>query len=295
MKIKLSLNKFVKSLEKEIKGKTKLNKDILSEYLDEFYFSLLEDDVDIGLAEALKETIEKELQSLEVVRGEDFKEKIENSIKGFFKKELNFEKYGLELLKNDKDLFKILVFGVNGVGKTLTIAKIAHILKNEFKARPLIAAGDTFRAGSIEQLTKHSEALNVPIIKKSYGADPSSVLYDAETLAKSKGFDYIVADTSGRLPNNENLVRELEKMVRVFEPDLRVLVLDLTQGKDMFYQSEVYNEKIGFDCFVFTKYDVDPKNNLIISLLYNYKKPILFISNGQEYDKYFVPSLEELL
>ncbi|NHJ49213.1 MAG: signal recognition particle-docking protein FtsY [Asgard group archaeon] len=184
--------------------------------------------------------------------------------------------------KKQNDTTVLAIFGPNGAGKTTTIAKLTqYLIDNNFSV--VIGAGDTFRAGAIDQISKHCDKLGVRIIKQDYGSDPAAVIYDTIQHAQAKGIDVVIADTAGRLQTNKNLMRELEKIVRVAEPDLNIFVADALTGNDAAMQAEEYNRMIGIDASILTKVDADPKGGAALSVVYATKAPIIFIGVGQKY------------
>jgi fused signal recognition particle receptor len=176
----------------------------------------------------------------------------------------------------------LIFLGFNGSGKTTSIAKLAHYLKGKGHT-PVIAAADTFRAASIEQLEVHGEKLGVKVIKHQYGADSAAVVFDAVKFAKTKGHDIVLADTAGRSHADKNLMDELSKVVRVNKPDLRVLVVDSLTGNDAVEQAKTFQKAAGVDAIVLTKIDVNKKGGAILSVCYAIKKPIFFLGTGQDY------------
>jgi fused signal recognition particle receptor len=187
----------------------------------------------------------------------------------------------LEMSGRKKPL-TILFLGFNGSGKTTTIAKLAHMLMKRGK-KPVLAAADTFRAASIEQLEVHGKRLKLNVIKHKYGADPAAVIFDARKYAESRGLDVVLADSAGRMHTNVNLMDELKKIVRVNSPDLKVLVVDSLTGNDVVSQVRDFNEHVGIDGLVLTKLDVNEKGGSIISACYTSKKPVIFLGTGQDY------------
>jgi fused signal recognition particle receptor len=184
--------------------------------------------------------------------------------------------------KKEKRPACFLFLGYNGSGKTTTIAKIASKLQRE-KGRPVLAAADTFRAASIEQLQFHGDRLGINVIKHNYGADPAAVVFDARKHAESKGLDAVLADTAGRMHTNVNLMDELKKVARVNNPDLKILVVDSLTGNDVVHQVSKFDEGVGIDGLILTKMDVNEKGGSIISACYTAKKPVLFLGTGQGY------------
>ncbi|NVM45832.1 MAG: signal recognition particle-docking protein FtsY [Candidatus Lokiarchaeota archaeon] len=186
--------------------------------------------------------------------------------------------------KNKTDSPYIICFlGVNGTGKTTTIAKIAHYLKKN-NISSVAAAADTFRAAAIEQLSYHMQNVGIKVIKHEYKSDPASVAYDAVQHAKAKNINVVLVDTAGRQVSNKNLMREMQKIVRVAEPDLTLFVGDSLAGNDALTQAKEFNNEIGIDANILTKFDADAKGGAALSISYETKKPILFVGIGQGYD-----------
>ena len=203
--------------------------------------------------------------------------------------------------KKANNLPYIMVFlGVNGTGKTTTIAKIAHYLKKN-NISSVAAASDTFRAAAIEQLTYHMKRVGIRVIKHSYNSDPASVAYDAIQHATAKGIDVVLVDTAGRQVSNKNLIIELQKIVRIAEPDLIVFVGDSLAGNDALIQAKEFKNNVGIDANILTKLDADAKGGAALSISFETKKPILFVGTGQNYDdlkpfdkNYFISNILEL-
>lgn len=181
----------------------------------------------------------------------------------------------------------MLVIGVNGVGKTTTIGKLAYKYKAEGK-KVLLAAGDTFRAAAIEQLREWSNRSNVPLIAQAENADPSAVIYDAIASAKAKGIDLLICDTAGRLHNKKNLMIELEKMFRVIgreypEAHIEVLlVLDSTTGQNALEQARQFNQMTDITGLVLTKLDGTAKGGIAIAISSELQLPIKYIGVGEK-------------
>ncbi|MHA1270223.1 MAG: signal recognition particle-docking protein FtsY [Candidatus Helarchaeota archaeon] len=186
--------------------------------------------------------------------------------------------------KKQQDLPAIFLFlGINGQGKTTTLAKIAYYLKKH-NYSSVFAAADTFRAGAIEQLQKHANNLNIKLIKHDYKTDAASVAYDAIDHAEAKHINAVLIDTAGRMETNQNLIRELEKIVRVSEPTLRIFVGSLLSGNTAYQQAKIFHEKVGIDCSILTMADADIKGGASVSVIHSTKKPIIFLGTGQSYD-----------
>lgn len=188
----------------------------------------------------------------------------------------------IEELARTKKPLKIVFMGVNGVGKTTTIAKVAVYFRDK-GYRPLMIAADTFRAAAQEQLKKHSERTAIPVFTGKYGADPAAVAYDGVVYAYSRGFNILLIDTAGRMHTDVDLVNELRKIVRVVKPDLKILVVDALTGNDAIEQAKFFDEAVGVDGFIVTKFDAYEEGGVPLSLVYVSKKPILFIGVGQDY------------
>jgi len=187
-------------------------------------------------------------------------------------------------IKNSQNKPFIIVFlGVNGTGKTTTIAKIANYLKNN-NLSSVAAAADTFRAAAIEQLSYHMQNVGIRVIKHEYKSDPASVAFDAIEHATAKGINVVLVDTAGRQVSNKNLMREMQKIVKVAEPDLVLFVGDSLAGNDALTQAKEFNNNIGIDANILTKLDADAKGGSALSISYETKKPILFVGTGQGYD-----------
>ncbi|PNX46212.1 MAG: signal recognition particle-docking protein FtsY, partial [Thermoplasmata archaeon M9B1D] len=230
-----------------------------------------------------KKDIKNELKNASIERGkigEVVESVLKNAISHVLKSnELDFKEF---LDKNDKPIV-IMFIGVNGSGKTLTIAKIATMLK-KIGYSSVMAAGDTFRAGAIEQLSIHAEKVGVKIIKHGPGADPAAVAYDAIDHAKAKHKDVVLLDTAGRVQTNINLMDEMAKIKRVAKPDLIVFVGDALSGNDAVDQAKRFNEVVGIDGVILTKVDTDAKGGSALSVAYTIGKPLLFIGTGQGYE-----------
>ena len=195
-------------------------------------------------------------------------------------------------IKYEEKPFVIAFFGINGSGKTTTIAKIANLLK-EKNISCVLAASDTFRAASIEQLQIHADKLGVKLIKHDYGSDPAAVSFDAIKHAKAKNIDVVLIDTAGRLHSNINLMDELKKIVKVSKPNLKLFVGESIAGNDCIEQAKTFNEAVGIDGIILAKADIDEKGGAAISVSYITKKPIIYLGTGQEYKdlKEFDPNL----
>ena len=183
----------------------------------------------------------------------------------------------------------IMMIGVNGVGKTTSIAKLAHMLSEEGKSVLLVAA-DTFRAAAAEQLTIWSERLDLPIVKHKEGADPSAVIFDGMQAAKARGIDVVICDTAGRLQNKKNLMAELAKMYKVIDREFPeaerevLLVLDATTGKNAVSQAKEFGEVTELSGIILTKMDGTAKGGIVVTISDEYDLPVKFIGLGEGMD-----------
>ena len=183
----------------------------------------------------------------------------------------------------------IMMIGVNGVGKTTTIAKLAHMLKNEGKSVLLVAA-DTFRAAAAEQLSIWGERVGVPVIKHKEGADPSAVIFDGLAAAKARNTDVVICDTAGRLHNKKNLMNELSKMNKVIDREFpgaareTLLVLDATTGKNAVSQAKEFSEVADLTGIVLTKLDGTAKGGIVVTIADEYDLPVKFVGLGEGLD-----------
>lgn len=180
----------------------------------------------------------------------------------------------------------VLVVGVNGVGKTTSVAKLASWLKAKDKT-VMLAAGDTYRAAAIEQLQTWSDRLSLPLVAQQEGSDSAAVVYDGLASAKAKKMDYLIADTAGRLHTQDNLMQELEKVKRVIKkidptaPHLTLMVLDATTGQTALSQVKIFMEVLGIDGIILTKLDGTAKGGVIFSILDQLKIPVFFVGTGE--------------
>jgi len=260
----------------------KISEDDFNKLFEDLDMLLLENNVALEVVEDLKKSLSKKLIGKEIK-----KDRLEHEIKNELKNSLNElildPEDPIEIIKQKKEKpFVILFFGINGTGKTTSIAKIASLLK-ENNLSVVLAAADTFRAASIEQITEHANKLQVPLIKHDYQTDPSAVGFDAIKYAKAHRIDVVLIDTAGRMHTKTNLLAEMEKIVRVTAPDLKIFVAESIAGNDATEQAKTFNEMIGIDGSILSKADVDEKGGTIISVSHATKKPIFYLGTGQTY------------
>jgi len=259
----------------------------LEPILEEYVLILSELDVAYEVAEELMEEFKKKLAGMKVRRGTDERELVKKALLESIKSIVSVPTFDLveeaKRAREEGRILKVMFMGVNGVGKTTTIAKVAYMLKKA-GITPVLAAADTFRAGAVEQLKVHAQRLGVPIITKPYGSDPASVAYDAIEYAKSRGFNVVLIDTAGRMHVDADLMNELRKVARVAEPDYKILVLDALTGNDAVEQAKFFDEAVGVDGVILTKVDADAKGGAVLSVAATIKKPILYLGVGQGYE-----------
>ena len=259
-----------------------LTKEQFDEIFHDLEITLLENNVALEVVEKIRDKLSKDLVGIEIKKSE-----INNAIINSLKEAINsllIEPPNLieQINKKLEIPFTIIFVGINGSGKTTAIGKIAHLLKQN-KISCVLAAADTFRAASIEQLQKHAEALNIPIIKHEYGSDPAAVAFDAKKYAQAHKIKVVLIDTAGRMYTKTNLIKEMEKIVRISNPDLKLFIGESITGNDAIKQAKTFNEAINIDGIILTKADVDEKAGTILSVSYVTKKPIYFLGTGQSY------------
>lgn len=268
-----------------------------SRKIDEAFFEELEDTLiegDLGarLTDEIIETLRKEAKAKNLVEAAD----LQNLMKDLLSQYIHA--YDVEL-KEGLNVFMIL--GVNGVGKTTSIAKMAkwYTKKGE---KVLLAAADTFRAAAVDQLDIHAERLGMRIVKQKMGSDPGAVVYDAVTSAIAQGDDLVLADTAGRMHNKENLMRELQKMDKIVkgrgvkeENYKKFIVIDATTGQNGLSQTMLFNQAVKLDGVILTKYDSAAKGGALVQIGKNLGIPIAFVGTGEGYDDIHPFDKEEYL
>ncbi|GAB1771019.1 MULTISPECIES: signal recognition particle-docking protein FtsY [Priestia] len=267
--------------------------DLVSRYrqVDEEFFEELEEiliSADVGVATVLDliDDLKLEVKRRNIKDPQDVQAVISEKLIDIY--ESGEEQIG-ELNMQQNDLTVILFVGVNGVGKTTTIGKIAHKFKQEGK-KVVMAAGDTFRAGAIEQLEVWGERVGVDVIKQSAGSDPAAVMYDAVQSAKARKADVLLCDTAGRLQNKVNLMKELEKVKRVIEREIPgaphevLLVLDATTGQNALSQAKTFSEATNVTGIVLTKLDGTAKGGIVLAIRNELKLPVKFVGLGEKVD-----------
>jgi fused signal recognition particle receptor len=260
---------------------TTLTQEKFDEIFDELELILLENNVALSVVDKIKENLIEDLVGIEVKKGETEKilnESLKDSISSVLKEPPNL----IEEIKKKEGTYVIIIFGINGAGKTTSIAKLANKLKKE-KISCVLGAGDTFRAASIEQLEIHGKKLDLPVIKQDYNSDPAAVAFDTKKFAEKNKIKCAIIDTAGRMYTKENLIKQMEKIIRISQPDLKIFVGESITGNDATEQAKTFDESIGIDGIILTKADVDEKAGTILSVSHVTGKPIYFLGTGQNY------------
>ena len=267
---------------------TELKAEKLRPILEDFNLNLIENDVAVPVADYICGEMEKRLEGVQVKRLEDRKEIVKTNLHQVLL-EILTTKEEISLLENVErkrrmnEPYSILFVGINGTGKTTSIAKVAKFfMKKGYSV--VLACSDTYRAGSIEQLEEHAKRLGVRMIKHKYGADPAAVAYDTISHAKARGINVVLIDTAGRIQTDRNLMGELGKIKRVINPDVTILTVDALTGNDAVMQAEEFHKTVGIDGTILTKVDADVKGGAALSVTYVTHKPIVFIGTGQTYE-----------
>jgi len=262
----------------------RVSEETLDDLLDTLEIGLLEADVALPVVERLCRDVRKEFTGRKLKRGLEVEEVLRGALERGVRSVLAQPPLDLaaQVRAHASKPFVILFVGVNGTGKTTTVAKMAVWLRS-VGLSVVIAAGDTFRAGAIEQLLVHGERLGVRVIRQQEGSDPAAVGFDAIKHAKAKGIDVVLIDTAGRQHTNENLIEEAKKIRRVTSPALTLFVGDALAGNDVVVQARLFEQAVGIDGLVLTKLDADVKGGAALSATYVTKKPIVFVGTGQGY------------
>src|ERR1700756_2489306 len=266
----------------ELKGKD------LDNVLDQFQLSLIENDVAVSAADFVSNQLKEKLRDVQFARFTDPRARVkvilQEVLLSLLQRAGQLDIFALIDEKKSIGEPAVLVFiGINGTGKTTSIAKLAHVLQKRGRS-VILAASDTYRSGSIEQLEEHARRIGVRVIKHQYGADPAAVAFDAVNYAKAHRINAVLIDTAGRMQNNKNLLEEMRKIVRVTNPDLTILVVDALTGNDAVEQGKVFSEAVKIDGIILAKLDADVKGGSAISLSYIMGKPVAMVGTGQTYD-----------
>lgn len=282
-RLKRGISNFVERV-----SKTELKGEELDPILWDFKLVLLKNDVALEVADQVCEDVKARLLGVDVGRFEDRRRIVEralyDAIKGILTTRRRVSILEMAAIKREGGEPLVVVFvGVNGSGKTTSIAKVAwNLLHNGYSV--VLAGSDTYRAGSIEQLEEHGRRLGVRVIKHRYGADSAAVAFDAVSHARAHGINAVLIDTAGRMQTKRNLMEEMQKIVRVAKPDLTIFVGDALTGNDAVSQAEEFNRFVPIDGSILTKVDADAKGGAAVSTAYITKRPIVYLGTGQRYE-----------
>jgi fused signal recognition particle receptor len=270
-------------------GQKELTEQVLDDALLDLQIALLESDVAQEVVDNLSERLKKELLGLKLEKNQDATQivqpKLQTSVAEIFARAGKLDLFEKIRAKKEKRAgpFVIVFLGINGTGKTTTVAKFANLLRRAGFSI-VLAAGDTHRAGAIEQLEQHAIRLGFKIVKQRYGADPSSVGRDAYEHAKKNFIDVVLMDTAGRMQTSKNLMDEMGKIVKVVKPDVKLFIGDSLAGNDTINQAREFFQYTNFDGAILTKIDADAKGGSAISIAHITSKPIIYVGVGQGYD-----------
>ncbi len=283
-KLKKAFSGAAKSL-----GQKEISEKDLDNTLLDLQIALLESDVAQEVVDSLSANLKKELLGLKLEKGQDagqiIESKLQEAVAGIFARAGKIDL--VERINAKKAAkagpFVIVFLGINGTGKTTTVAKVANLLRKS-GVTVVVAAGDTHRAGAIEQLSQHAERLSLKVIAQRYGADPSAVGRDAVDYARKHYVDAVLIDTAGRMQTSKNLMDEMSKIVRVVKPDVKLFVGDSLAGNDTINQAREFFQYTNFDAAILTKIDADAKGGAAISIAHIASRPIAYVGVGQGYD-----------
>lgn len=272
-------------LKKAILKKIKLDKNKIDEIADELELSLIQADVHPDVATDICNKIRRRMSEAEFSK-KNLEEEVKQVLKDIFMEEAFGNGSSMDIVERVKQCekpCKILFVGPNGAGKTTTLAKVAHLLmKNGFKV--VVSASDTFRAAAIEQTEEHGKRLGIKVVRHNYGADAAAVAYDAVKHAEANKIDVVLIDSAGRQDTNANLLRELQKLKRVINPNLIIFIGESIAGSSLYQQVETFKNSIGLDGVILTKIDCDAKGGVSISIMRETGVPVIYLGVGQGYE-----------
>ena len=262
----------------------RLKEGTVDDVLDDLEIVMLQSDVALPVIERMRRDLRRELAGRKLRYGVDAEDAVRTSLEHSVRTILALPPVDLAraIRERAEKPYVILFVGVNGTGKTTSIAKLAGWLRGHGLSS-VIAAADTFRAGAIEQLLVHGERLGIKVVRQQEGSDPAAVAFDAVQHAKARHLDVVLIDTAGRQHTNENLIEEAKKIRRVVRPALTLFVGDALSGNDVVEQARLFDQAIGFDGLILPKLDADVKGGAALSTTFVTKKPILFVGVGQGY------------
>jgi len=264
-------------------NKIKISEKDFEDYSGDLEMILLENNVAVEVSEKIIKQLKESIVGKEFLKKE-IEGQIKETLKDIIYKILVEPFELIDKIREKKGMehkpYVILFCGINGTGKTTTIAKLGNLLK-EKKLSCVFAAGDTFRAASIEQLKKHGTKLNIEVVSHEYGSDPASVGFDAIKYAEKNHIDVVLIDTAGRMHTEKNLMAQIEKIAKVCKPDIKIFVGESITGNDIIEQIKRFNESVNIDGIILAKADIDEKGGTALSVGYTTGKPILYLGVGQ--------------
>lgn len=266
----------------------------ISEALSELEMILLESDVALPVTDEIISHVRANLIGKHRKIGDNVDDIVIDALRGAL---LDVLGPGFDLVRyigEHERPVRLLFTGVNGTGKTTTVAKVAYFLKQKGYS-VVIGAGDTFRAGAIEQIDVHAQRVGIKVIQHQQGGDPSAVLFDAVQYATAHHIDVVLADTAGRFHNRANLMNQLDKIRRVMKPDLIIYVDEAVAGNDAVIRAHEFEKTVGADAVILTKADMDSKGGAAISIAHTIGKPLMFLGNGQGYEDIIPFSPEQVV
>lgn len=264
-----------------------IDSDDIDAVMNELDIALLNADVAVDVVDEIKSEMRTALAGTSVKRGDIglfVRDRLIQSISDTFEAAGTMNILAkIESKRGTGSPFVIVFVGINGTGKTTTLAKVAHMLINA-KASVAVAAADTFRAGAIEQLRVHTDALKIKLVAQNYGSDPAAVARDAVLYSRSHDIDCVLVDTAGRMQTNLNLMDQISKITSVVKPDLKIFVGDSLAGNDTTSQAREFHKKVGIDAAILTKADGGGGGGAALSIVKTTSAPIVYAGTGQSYD-----------
>jgi fused signal recognition particle receptor len=265
-------------------GKTVIDEDDLEAHLEDLEFALLGSDVEYEVTREILDGVEQNLLGETRRRLESTGNLAQDALREALYDVISVGQFDFDQRVQEADKPVVIIFtGVNGVGKTTTIAKLAHYFEQRGLSA-VLANGDTYRAGANEQLEQHADNLDKRIISHEQGSDPAAVIYDAVEYAEANDVDVVLGDTAGRLHTSEGLMDQLAKIDRVIDPDMTLFVDEAVAGQDAVNRAREFDDAAAIDGTVLTKADADTQGGAAISIAHVTGKPILFLGTGQEYE-----------
>ncbi len=273
-KLRKAISSFSEKISRALYSRKELEK-----FIHELELQLVENDVAYEAVVAITSRLRRLVEDGALRDRSDVLKALSEAITELFK---GVEPIDVLIEARSSKLYKVIFLGVNGVGKTTTIAKVAKLFKDRgFK--PLMVAADTFRAGAQEQLKVHGERLGIPVFVAKYGVSPAAIAFDSIAFAEKRGYNVLLIDTAGRMHIDQDLVEELRKISRVVKPHRKILVIDALTGNDAVEQAKRFDEAIGVDAVIIAKADACERGGVPISIAYSIRKPIIYLGTGQGY------------